>query len=546
MYYFSDKPGVYKRIQRLCPFCKMPQSKLSRHLKTVHRDSAEVQRILSLPKSHQRQQFALIRNRGIAERNREAAATKNCSSMEKIKKSAKGSETVHCSKCHGSYSRAYFYRHRKTCKKLARPILSSVLPYEKEESEGFLNILSSFQATEAGNLCRDDPTIRAVGKHLYLKDRSKVDKTDEVRKSVMGDMRNLAHLNIAFKEEVQNNGSTESSDVRSMFTIEKWSYLREAVDVVTSSNNAANIKYGLKNNLYYLLQRSADILIGDALAKHDGEEEVKGLNKFVTLLRHNQNSVFGDSKYLINKARQERLRLPSRQPPEDKLMELRLYTINRIQFLVTEELTSTLFVELRNLACSRLTLFNARRGGEPCRMITENWTDREKWRGRMQINPDDGKLFRNMDVTYITGKGNHLVSILVPKDTSKALDILANKTSRDRAGIPEENTFLFPNVGSCRHVGGWDATDTVLKKSKIDCPLINATNQRGRASTVYASFEVPSSERELFYKHMGHSADVNAGTYQRPLPVLTVTKVGKFLTDLDRGVSTFQCMYFRN
>ena len=39
------------------------------------------------------------------------------------------------------------------------------------------------------------------------------------------------------------------------------------------------------------------------------------------------------------------------------------------------------YIELRNLVCARLTMFNARRGGEPARMTLQEWldADSEAW-----------------------------------------------------------------------------------------------------------------------------------------------------------------------
>ena len=44
---------------------------------------------------------------------------------------------------------------------------------------------------------------------------------------------------------------------------------------------------------------------------------------------------------------------------------------------------------------------------------------------------------------------------------------------------------------------------------------------------------MPEAEREHFYKHMGHSKSVNLGTYQYPLPLLEMTKVGRHLEAID-------------
>lgn len=56
---------------------------------------------------------------------------------------------------------------------------------------------------------------------------------------------------------------------------------------------------------------------------------------------------------------------------------------------------------------------------------------------------------------------------------------------------------------------------------------------RHLTSTSFAALEVPEHDRNLFYKHMGHSAEMNAKVYQCPPGLQEVTVVGKFLGDLD-------------
>ena len=71
-----------------------------------------------------------------------------------------------------------------------------------------------------------------------------------------------------------------------------------------------------------------------------------------------------------------------------------------------------------------------------------------------------------------------------------------------------------------------------------DKELITATKNRHRVSTIYASFEVPKAERSLFYQHTGHTIkEVNESTYQTPLAIHEVVKVGLRLPDIDEGKS---------
>lgn len=98
---------------------------------------------------------------------------------------------------------------------------------------------------------------------------------------------------------------------------------------------------------------------------------------------------------------------------------------------------------------------------------------------------------------------------------------------------------MFPNTGlSADHTSGWNATHRLAKEANVKrLDLVNATKQRHRISTLYCALEIQEEDRQYFYKHMGHSKEVNWGTYQYPLPILEITKVGKHLQDIDKGQS---------
>ena len=75
-----------------------------------------------------------------------------------------------------------------------------------------------------------------------------------------------------------------------------------------------------------------------------------------------------------------------------------------------------------------------------------------------------------------------------------------------------------------------------MHKSESENPeLLTASKQRHRISTIHAALDVPEGEREHFHKHMGHSKRLNLGTYQYPLLLLKMTKVGRHLQDIDEG-----------
>ena len=100
----------------------------------------------------------------------------------------------------------------------------------------------------------------------------------------------------------------------------------------------------------------------------------------ISVLELNQHLIFGDAHYEIQKHRQVRLRRPEELPLEEEIDKLREHTLEKLTEIVSDEYRVWdlhAFVELRDHMCSRLTLWNARRGGEPSRLRIQDWRDAE-------------------------------------------------------------------------------------------------------------------------------------------------------------------------
>ena len=84
--------------------------------------------------------------------------------------------------------------------------------------------------------------------------------------------------------------------------------------------------------------------------------------------------MFGDAAGEINFSRQCKLRAPEQEADEKDVQRVRSVTIEKI-LAFSEKLRHEQhsFIELRDAVCSRLTMFNARRGGEPCRLTRQHW-----------------------------------------------------------------------------------------------------------------------------------------------------------------------------
>jgi len=108
---------------------------------------------------------------------------------------------------------------------------------------------------------------------------------------------------------------------------------------------------------------------------------------------------------------------------------------------------------------------------------------------------------------------------------------------RNNCGVHSDNKYVFPyGQQSQDHVVGWHEIRKMCLEAKVAQPhLVTANRVRHRAATIHATADYSEKEKEAFYKHMGHSKDIDAKVYQCPLGVTEVCKVGKYFVDLDSG-----------
>ena len=116
-----------------------------------------------------------------------------------------------------------------------------------------MKILNGLQDHNIGNHCRNDETIKFIGRNLWIKERGKIDKEFQVRKSVMVDMRGLSELFIEFQDCMTSISKGMVSDAQGIFKKDNWDELREATDKVTKKEkkkDGFDLKYGKNSGLY--------------------------------------------------------------------------------------------------------------------------------------------------------------------------------------------------------------------------------------------------------------------------------------------------------
>ncbi|KAK7487420.1 hypothetical protein BaRGS_00021382, partial [Batillaria attramentaria] len=538
-------PTAKKKPPRPCVFCGTFQSQLVRHIKRKHGEEESVQAALKLPQADQQRAFESLRKEGIYKKNVEIQEKNGHADLIRERKQG-NSDIVMCSGCKGFFSKRRICKHKKYhCSHSSNPQAETVnftrvvTPGVSEEFQR--EISDRFRDDESGHLCKTDKVILLLGQRAWAKSAKKE------RRVIMGEMRMLANLILQMRVVAQSQTLTGEDVInRSNFDT-----LTEAIQNLTKKEHSGE-KSGLKLALGYSLKKTITVMKGHYTQLNEMDKATE-VERFQAVLDLNWDFIFYAAQ-LACERRRNMLRKPQDMPLEEDVQNFRDFIVSEIEVML-EDVYKVWdyhdFVQLRNLIVSRLTLYNARHGGEPARLTLSEWKEAEEGHwvdpelAVKVTDPLDQALLGGTKLAYQAGKGSRrLVPVLIPNDTVEALRKLVSE--RRNAGIPESNEFLFPNTCSSHdHVSGYNCIKAVtaamgdrLKKPN----LLIADKFRHRASTLFALLDLPEQERESWYRHMGHSAAINKDVYQCPLAITEMTRVGGFLSKLDsQGKKAVSC-----
>uniref|UniRef100_A0A7M6DJE2 SET domain-containing protein n=4 Tax=Clytia hemisphaerica TaxID=252671 RepID=A0A7M6DJE2_9CNID len=527
-----------KRPKRPCPFgCKKLQSVLSRHLKLMHKDEPAIIEILSKPKELHNKCFDNLKKEGIFKYNQQEMTQENPNYMrERIPKisATNVNNIVICSECKGTYSKGFKSRHQIECGKTGGRIMIPMVPVKDmvitEYPPEFKEVINKMKIDEISSLAKTDPFILVVGARIFNGNKCKEEKIQEVNRRVRSSMRLLSRLLLKFNESF---GSEKT--LSSLFDRENLKHLRFAIDAL--SENEDEVKAGLKVQIQNVIKLAAKTLEAHFLveAKKELSEMVCEFMKVFHLV---EDELFNGALYKIKQKRNKSTRKPGNLPDEEIVQDLKSYLLGIIrkdQFIFKQP--SEVYVNVRDAACARLTIFNGRRGGEPARLFTYQW--QEAIDG-IWLRPEKREQYKREvntknRITYQEGKGEKQVCVFIPPDTVDAMIFLCDDKVRSDAGVSSNNKYAFPSTGnSLLHCEGWQSLTTCCKKAGIESK-INGTLNRHRVSSIMGAFNLTETDRNLSYDHFGHSEEMNRFVYQIPQAEQQLAKTGEYLSLIDKN-----------
>ena len=452
--------------------------------------------------------------------------------------------------------------------------VTSVLYSDLEE--GFKALLNSFRLDEIGNYIKGDPIILMIGVRSYESLKRKKDKVSETKRTVRARMRLVGRLYLTFKQikdsrqEVQlrinrtaaspsestitNQSNNVASRSESTITNESNAgdagdiYRRDAIPILSNAINTlcdkdddeelqhlnlTGQKSGLKVGILNTLKKTANLLVGYYLMKRK-DEEAREVMDFLKVFKYYEDEIFGSAYYDINHKKNVEARKPKNLANNDDVDMVYEECYSIIESI--DEFTfvgETEFVLVRTATTTALTMFNARRGGEPVRLRKYQWP--EALNGD-RLDKGDEPSDHDMLLSYQTGKGSdHLVPVFYPEETWKGVKFLTDDNIRRQAGVSKKNHYIFSSTrGSDVYVSGWHCMNEILTRLSMK-GMINPTRNRHRVASLMAKLELSEKEKEMIFKHFGHSKSINENVYQACPGSTQLKTTGKILKNLKEG-----------
>ena len=452
---------------------------------------------------------------------------------------------IMCSGCKGFFAKGYKSRHPLICPAAGSNIMVPIVSLDETHffetyPKEFIELLNSLQLDEVCNYVKQDEIILMIGHRFFGGTKRKKGKIVGTAKTVRTRMRLTTRLYLSFREFYSKQSAITQTHAQGnaadMYRRESITILGEAINALSDRSDedinhitVTGQKTGLKISIQNLLIISAYYLIRYYLVKW-ADDKSKRVADFLVVLKLYEDELFGDAYCDINYRRNINVRKPKVFPKQDDVNLLLDEYELIMKSIDTYDFPADNYISVRSAVAASLVIFNARRGAEPVRLQISQWIEalNGEWIEREESLHDFDP--ESMLITYQTSKGSdHLVSVLFPHETLQACKFLANLEIRKDAGVHKNNVYLRPCTHhSMSHASGWHCINEILKRLNRK-GTINATKNRHRVASLLAKFKLSEKEKELIFKHFGHSQKINKDVYQTPPGLLQIANTGQKL-----------------
>lgn len=548
----NDECRKYDKKQ-MCFYCEKPQSKLARHLRSVHNDMDAVCDWMAESDAHLKDaKLTKLRNLGNHVHNCNVLKEGHGELIVKYRPTVEVDvkDFVPCSSCYAYFAKRFLWKHKcplesdgKGDEKKPRGNRlragTLLLPGPSNADSDVDEILGRLRGDAVSRCIKSDDLIIQLAKKEYMK----LGHDPEQQGYIRTKLREIARLLI----EVRVISGEPNGKLSDFIHPAKYQ------DVVSAARTVAGFDYN--NHLYkvpslalklgHTIKKCALILKGNALQSGD-DVAVKNSSNFYELceLKWTEDVATHAHRTLSEMHRNN----PKRLPLTEDIMCLTSY-LRKVGEEEQAKLSSgtqdvpSAWKTLNEITLTQVMLFNRRRQGEVSKMTVKDYETKS-----LAQNTDilagalttfEKELMKMFKRVEIVGKRGNIVPVLLTAKMEGSIDLLLSK--RKEVDVSDTNKFLFPYGfhNSDGHIRGSDCIRKFAVLSGAKNPTyLRSTNLRKHIATVSQVLNLRDNELDILAKFMGHDVRVHREYYRLPESTVQVAKITKLLLSLEEGTTS--------
>ena len=540
----SNDDGRKYDKQTYCYFCKKPQLKIARHLRTVHKSEEEVENYINeTDVAKKNLQLLKLRNMGNHEHNMNVVKKKAGKFVVQHRPKTDDVDHRHyvpCKYCFAYIAKQSLWKHScplsPECNgdkgKKTRHHKSGASMVTEGESADF-SFLQGMRDDKIGKVAKTDGLILQLGTHLSRKMGNQKEQHGYIR----GRMRHLGRLLVHLRDKTGNGNGT----LRDFIHPTKFRMVVDAAQHCAGFDSRRHSYTSPSSAIRsgQLLKKVAQLNMTRALETGD-TATVDTSTNFLKLCEMQWSEVTASAHRNLSERNRNGVDF---LPLTEDVMKLNGYLKEEgdrnTAILVIgkgDDMTNESYAELAQLTLAKLTLFNRKRQGEVSKITVQDWSNRKKAVAdqamAQSLNQFEQNLLSVLERLEIKGKRGRIVPILITAEIAEWVKILLEHRHKF---IAEDNQYLFANTGNSYHRGC-----DVLRKYASLCGaqrphLLTTTRLRKHVASLAQVLALKEHEMDMLASFMGHDLRIHREFYRMPLDVLQVAKVSKVFLACEEG-----------
>ncbi|XP_055022443.1 uncharacterized protein LOC129412454 isoform X2 [Boleophthalmus pectinirostris] len=537
----EDGSRMYNKKQ-FCLYCGSSFLKISTHLERKHNKEVEVAKALSFPKGSKQRRVHLesLRNKGNFAHNTEVLRTGKGKlvARKQPRENSQAKDYMHCVYCQGLFRKRAMWRHVQIChlkpdivnpkpgKTRVQALCAFAEPTPAGISEELWKLVNNMNQDVVAHAVKSDWCIMELGKHLYNKHGSDLDKHEYIRQK----LRELGRLRV------------HGGEVTNMKTIREYlipANFMQTVNAVkhTAQSNKSNAK-SLPLKLGHSLKKMSMLLESDAIIKGD-KDATEAARSFRNIYDAKWHELVSATS--LKSLSESKWNAPQLLPFTADVQKLHNYLDEKqkqYQHDLESEASSQNWASLAKVTLAQVILFNRRREGEVSKMSLSAFTSRDRSAPHEDVNLAlselEKKLCHHFTRIEMRGKRGRKVAVLLSPAMQEALDVLHQK--RNECGVLKENAYVFARPGAMSHYRGSDCIRQFVQSCGVKNPLsLTSTRLRKQMATLSKVLNLQETELDQLADFMGHDIRVHRQFYRLPEGTLQLVKISKILMAMEQG-----------